>query len=199
MRRNSLKKNKIVILILIIILCTMSISYAMLTKTLTTNYANITQTPLNYNTIFAFASTTGTNTSYCGSVTVTNNYQITINGAKIFAGKNCDYIVGVYNNSGSGLATKLNSIEAVYPTGLSNCSANSSKSYFGCDLPGTNSGRIRYTLSENSDFSTNLSSGLVIADGVTKNLYIRISNTATGVEENATISGGGYILHFVAQ
>ncbi len=202
MKRNSHKKNKIAIIILIIVVCTISVSYATLTKTLTTNYASITQTPLNYETIVMSGNVITDSQytyKYCGTISVTNDHKITVSGVKMYAGAECKYRIVIKNTSGSGLKSKLTGIEPIYPTGQSNCSTSSSPSYFGCDIPGGSTGRFRYTLSAYSSFSSNLSTGAVINDGSTKTIYLKISNTATEIVANATANGGGFKLTFTAQ
>lgn len=201
MRRNSYKKNLLFIIILIVIISGISLSYALLSKVLTTQFGNVTQSALVYNVKIdsgTVIQNSASDYNNCGSVVIDNNYtRFRVLGAQIFPATYCIYKIGI-KHTGSGISAKLTSITPAYPEGLSNCS-NASNSFFGCDVPNGRTGsRLQFQLSRTSAFSTSLTTGLTIAPGSTEYIYLRIKNGSSTLSNNAVVNGGGFSLVFTA-
>ena len=204
-RRNSYKKNIIFIFVLLFIISGISISYALLQTTLTTNMPATTVNKLTMWVTFDYQNgeeavyypmsnyssecAAGANGISFGNEQATFSYN-----AKMLAGSKCVYKLKIKNRGTTEV--KLSAIDSVFPNGAS-CS-NISNGLFQCTY---NNSTIRYELFSDSSLNTHLSPGVELGiDSNTRTMYVYFVITLTdsnGTDSQYTLNGGGFTLRYV--
>lgn len=195
MKRNKLKMNKKFIIIIFFIMLFISVGYATLTKVLNVQFSNVTVAAFNViQYSWEVIGSSNDNYTNCGNISQNGSTGVYVLNVTLFPGSSCDYKI-VYSNTAS-LTVKISEITPHYPSNLT-CS-QASAGYFGCDVPGGNSGsRLRYRISPDSSFSSTITtSNFTITPQSSKTVYLRIWNNATSLSTDTTVSGGGFDLTF---
>lgn len=198
MKRSNHKRNIIFVFVLIILISVMSISYALLSSSLSIGFNNVTQSGLTFDVAFDSAQVTptvyGTGSSTCGKITPTAN-SVTASNVKLYYGDYCIYALKIKNNGNSkAILTSITNINS----SLGGCSTTPGN--FTCVNSNTG-GSITYKICTTVDCNTVLpteSPYFVINTNSYKMVYFKISRGGNNDASQANYNSysGGFKLNF---
>ena len=200
MRRNSLKKNLFFVIILVIIILSMSLGYAILSSRINANFGSITQHPLTFDVGFYGDSVSGTSNISnfsCGAALVTSN-EVSLDNVEIFKSHVCTYQLSIKNFGTT--STKISAITNNYPSGYSSSQCSGSPANFTCNL--TNSYTINYKLCLEPSCVNLVPTGsggnaFTISPNLLKRVYLKVSVNGT-VDTEKNLTGGGFRITFTS-
>lgn len=182
-----MKNNKslyIIVSVLVVVIISLSVAFAALSKTLTINFGNVNETVQTWNVGFetksslsAVAGGTSDTGRSCGTATVTAT-TVTVNNTTLSKpGDSCRYDLKILN--GGSIAAKVSGITATNPTGT-NVSCTGSGAQIVC-------GNITYTLATNTGGTTLLSTSNTVAAGGNLPVYLLVAFTGANPSGSAVV------------
>lgn len=193
MRRSNYSYNKKLVIVLVVLVFTLSISYAALSSVLNLKFNTITQSALSFDVGFDTNTVTGTSNggSTCGSVTPTRTsitgVSVNLNGTS--TSPQCSYRFRLTNTG--DLNAELISIEQINPSSTSCTKVNDAT---------MDCGRIRYRLCWDSNSCSSLvSTGYQISNGSSRYLYLVVGLTSQSTyDDDFSQNGFGFKFNFKA-